>query len=258
MSGRFLYYSEVGRWFTVFGYQLNLSFLYDGFLFGASLLAFLTVHEFGHYFAARYHSVRTSLPYFIPVPFALNGIGTFGAVIRIRQQVPSMRKLFDIGSAGPLAGFVVALGVLLLGLATLPGLDYVMGLPGHESLKAFVQANGRFPDVLARPESGGSQIVLVVGNTPLYWLLTQFFSDVPPMWEMYHYPLLFAGWLGLFFTALNLLPVGQLDGRSRRRGRRLSPRRKTWWKAGDPGKAGQGMCIDIRVSRGRFRREAGG
>lgn len=209
MVGRFEYYEAMGRWWTVFGLRFNVDFLLDGLRFGGSLLLFLTVHEFGHYFAARYHSVRTSLPYYIPFPF--NGIGTFGAVIRIRDQVPSLKKLFDIGVAGPVAGFVVSLAVLGYGLATLPGPEFLLGVPGHEALKQYILDFGSFPSRMDVPQDPNT-ISLVVGQTPLYWLLTRFTADVPPMWEMYHYPFLFAGWLGLFFTALNMLPVGQLDG----------------------------------------------
>ncbi len=210
MAGRFDFYAASDNWINVFGARISVEFVLDGLRYGASLLLFLGVHEFGHYFAARKHNVSTSLPYFIPFPW--NGIGTFGAVIRIREQIPSMRKLFDIGTAGPMAGFVVALGVLIFGLATLPSLDYVADLYEHQGLKDFVREFGAFPESLDEVSAGAGEYLLVVGQTPLYWMLTQFFSDVPPMWEMYHYPVLFAGWLGLFFTAVNLLPVGQLDG----------------------------------------------
>src|SRR5699024_5684458 len=88
-----------------------------GTLFAVLLLGFLGVHEFGHYFAGVYHKIRVTLPYFIPVPF---GIGTLGAVIRIKERINHSYKMFDVGVAGPLAGFVVSLGVLLWGFATLP------------------------------------------------------------------------------------------------------------------------------------------
>ena len=190
---------------------LDRLFLLDGLRFGGSLLLFLTIHEFGHYFAARYHRIQTSLPYYIPT--LTLGIGTLGAVIRIREPIPSTRKLFDVGVAGPLAGFFVALGVLLYALATLPDPSYILDLDGHEELKQYVEQFGTFPrrsmDLAA---SGDNTVTLLVGQTPLYWMLSQLFDHVPPMDEMYHYPMLFAGWMGLFFTALNLLPVGQLDG----------------------------------------------
>ena len=186
-------------------------FLWDGFLFGGSLLLFLTFHEFGHYFAARFHKIKTSLPYYIPT-FIL-GFGTLGAVIRIREPIPSTRKLFDVGVAGPLAGFVVALGLLIYSFATLPDPTYIMDLGGHEELKEYIENHGSYPSSSAdlSPPSETS-LTFVIGQTPLYWLLSQLFDNVPPMDEMYHFPVLFASWMGLFFTALNLLPVGQLDG----------------------------------------------
>ena len=177
-------------------------------VFAVLLLTFLGVHEFGHYFAAVYHNIRTTLPYFIPIPIF---IGTMGAVIRIKEQVNNSTKLFDIGIAGPLAGFVVSLVVLLYGFATLPEADYIMNFAGHESVKNYVAENGTYPQQPVS-ETGGNTQVIVLGNTLLYSLLASFFDNVPPMWEMYHYPFLFAGWLGLFFTALNLTPIGQLDG----------------------------------------------
>jgi hypothetical protein len=207
---RVLYYEAQGETVSLLFTTVPKGWLIDGLLYAVTLLGFLTVHEFGHYFAARYHRVNTSLPYYIPFPPQLNLIGTFGAVISIRQAIPSKRKLFDIGAAGPLAGFVVALGALLYGFATLPPPEYLLDLPGHEALKEHIRQYGTFPDTPPEPASGA--LVIVVGQTPLFWLLSQFFVNVPPMYEVYHYPVLFAGWLGLFFTALNLLPVGQLDG----------------------------------------------
>ncbi len=190
------------------GVPISDTFLHDGLMFACSLLGFLTVHEFGHYFAARHHSVRASLPYYIPSP--LVGIGTLGAVIRIREQVPTTRKLFDIGAAGPIAGFVAAFGLLLYAMATVPPPEFMFGVGGHEALRAYIERTGHFPESVLSEDTGGS--TMTVGNTALYWILSQFFQDLPPMYEMYHYPMLFAAWLGLFFTALNLLPVGQLDG----------------------------------------------
>src|SRR5690606_4200030 len=142
-------------------------FVPDGLLFGFSLLLFLSVHEFGHFFAARYHGISTSLPYFIPAPVIFTG--TLGAIIRIREPIPSIKKLFDIGAAGPIAGFVVALGLLLYGLATLPSPEYLLDLTGHEEIKAFIREYGRFPDTppAGNPEEGS--LNLVVGRTLLYW-----------------------------------------------------------------------------------------
>lgn len=177
-----------------------------GLLFAGLLLSFLTFHEFGHYFAAVYHNIKVTLPYYIPFPL---GIGTLGAVIRIKERISNMHKLFDVGAAGPVAGFLVALIVLMIGFSTLPDPDYVQNFAGHEELKSYVAQNGVYPEHVT-DETG--QGVLTVGNTLLYSALASMFDNVPPMWEMYHFPFLFAGWLGLFFTALNLMPVGQLDG----------------------------------------------
>ncbi|GAB4416994.1 MAG: site-2 protease family protein [Bacteroidia bacterium] len=199
---------------SVFG-DLSRAEWWAGLPYMLALLAFITVHEFGHYFTARYHRVRATLPFYIPlyIPGFFN-IGTLGAVIMLRETPGSTRKFFDIGIAGPLAGFVVALGLLIYGFATLPDLEtYVMaihpeyeevfcGVPGVEEMRAFQQANG----------SPG----LWMGSNLMYILLARVIpadpSQVPPPFEMMHYPLLFTGYLTLFFTALNLLPAGQLDG----------------------------------------------
>ncbi len=179
---------------------------YRGLLFAGLLLGFLGVHEFGHYFAALYHHIKVTLPYFIPIPL---GIGTVGAVIRIKQKINDTYKMFDVGAAGPLAGFIVSLGVLLYGFSTLPDPSFIQNFAGHEAVKEYVAQYGVFPENPPQETNGN---VLIVGDTLLYSFLASFFENVPPMWEMYHYPFLFAGWLGLFFTALNLTPIGQLDG----------------------------------------------
>ena len=153
-----------------------------GLAFALPFLGVLTVHEFGHYFVARANRVRTSLPYYIPFPM---GLGTFGAVIRIRERIFSRREFFDIGLAGPLAGFVAAVAVLVYGFTHLPPLE---NLPATDL-------------ALARPL--------------LYRGLEALLADparVPHPNGLLHYPVLLAGALSLFFTALNLLPLGQLDG----------------------------------------------
>lgn len=183
-----------------------------GLLFAGLLLGFLGVHEFGHFFAAMRHKVRVTLPYFIPIPL---GIGTLGAVIRIKEKINDTRKMFDVGVAGPLAGLVVSLAVLLYGFSTLPDPSYILNFEGHEAVKSYVAQHGTYPDSPPEPPedaAGAGGQTLMLGNTLLYSFLASFFENVPPMYEMYHYPFLFAGWLGLFFTALNLMPVGQLDG----------------------------------------------
>ncbi|MDZ7691672.1 MAG: site-2 protease family protein [Balneolaceae bacterium] len=115
----------------------------DGAIFAALLLAFLGTHEFGHFFAAQYHKVKVTLPYFIPVPL---GIGTLGAVIRIKEKINSTYKMFDIGIAGPLAGFVVSLAVLLYGFATLPDPSFINNFAGHEAVQEYVAQNGTYPE----------------------------------------------------------------------------------------------------------------
>jgi membrane-associated protease RseP (regulator of RpoE activity) len=177
-----------------------------GLPYSFSILFILGVHEFGHYFAARYHRVKVTLPYFLPfppTPFFLN-FGTLGALIKTKAIVPSRKAMFDIGVAGPLAGFVACIIVLTLGFLTLPGPDYILSIhPGYDF------------SAQATNESGG--LGLEFGRTILYsslsWLLTDPAKQfVPPMSEMYHYPLLCVGWFGLFVTAMNLIPIGQYDG----------------------------------------------
>ncbi len=194
-------------WTTIdwLGLSIGPTALLDGLRFSVPFLLFLGVHEMGHYVAARIHGIDTSPPYFIPLP--LVGIGTLGAVIRIREPIPTTRKLFDVGAAGPLAGFIVALGILLYALATLPPPTYLLDMPGHDAINAYIAQNGAFP-----PMSSLEGTPLAIGPTLLVSLLTPLFDHVPPAYELYHYPTLFAAWLGLFFTALNLLPAGQLDG----------------------------------------------
>lgn len=188
------------------------AFLADGFLYAVPFLGFLTVHEFGHYLAARWRKTRVSLPYYIPIPLPQT-LGTFGAVIRIKEPLRRTGQLFDIGAAGPLAGFVVAVLVLLVAVLTLPGADYLLSVGGqaHEDVVTYLQTFGRFPE-FDRSQVAPGTMALVFGDTPLFHLIQSLGWARVPGDEIVHYPLLLAGWLGLFFTALNLLPVGQLDG----------------------------------------------
>jgi len=184
----------------------ELTNLHYGFPYSIAILFILGVHEFGHYFAARYHGVKVTLPYFLPfppTPYFLN-FGTLGALIRTKAIVPSRKAMFDIGVAGPLAGFVACIIVLIFGFLSLPGPDYIVAIhPNYDfSAQATHEAQG---------------IGLEFGRTILYsflsWLLTDPSKQfVPPMSEMYHYPLLCVGWFGLFVTAMNLIPIGQYDG----------------------------------------------
>lgn len=194
----------------------SIQFFFDwnqAFLFASLLLLFLGIHEFGHYLTAVYYKIKVTLPYFIPLPI-LSPVGTMGAVIRIKERIRKTKALFDIGIAGPLAGFIVSLVLLFIGFYTLPTpIEFVNSLPnetGHTALGQYVTTYGTYPD--APTVSGDEMGVLVMGDTLLFSFLSLFFNNIPPMWELYHFPFLFAGWLGLLFTALNLTPVGQLDG----------------------------------------------
>ncbi|UOQ96455.1 site-2 protease family protein [Hymenobacter sp. 5317J-9] len=174
-----------------------------GLWFALPFLGVLTVHEFGHYFTARYNRVRASLPYYIPFPM---GLGTFGAVIRIRERIFSRREFFDIGLAGPLAGFLVAVPLLIYGFTHLPPLAYLWTV--HPE---YAQYGANYAQHVYPPGAQG----LTIAKPLLYQGLEWAFADpalLPHPNELMHYPVLLAGSLSLFFTALNLLPMGQLDG----------------------------------------------
>ena len=184
--------------------------LADGLRYTVPFLLFLTVHEFGHYLAARRLGMSVSLPYFLPIPLP-GALGTLGAVIRIREPFRRLSHLFDVGAAGPLAGVVVAIAVYLLGAMTLPGPEYFAGIPGHEASQAALATTGALPPFDEAELAGGGAAV-VFGETPMTVVLGLAGPYRVPASELSHFPLLLAGWFALFFTALNLLPVGQLDG----------------------------------------------
>jgi membrane-associated protease RseP (regulator of RpoE activity) len=165
-------------------YTAALKNLWLGLPFSATLMLILGAHELGHYFAARYHKVPVSLPYFIPMPFSI--IGTMGAFIRLKAPIKNRRALLDIGAAGPLAGFVFAVPILLIGLAT--------------------------SETTLLPASGGYTLE---GNSILYALMkvVVFGRFLPNGTEdVLLNQVAWAGWVGLLVTALNLIPLGQLDG----------------------------------------------
>ena len=177
-----------------------------GLWFALPFLGVLTVHEFGHYFTARANRVRATLPFFIPFPL---GLGTFGAVIRIKGKIFSRREFFDIGLAGPLAGFVVAVPLLIYGFVTLPPLADSLFLTHPE----YARYGANYAQYVYGPAE--LQNGLALARPLLYRLLETTFADparLPHPLELLHYPVLLAGALALFFTALNLLPIGQLDG----------------------------------------------
>ena len=153
----------------------------SGIWYSGAVLAILGSHEFGHYFMCRRYGVDATLPFFIPAPTLA---GTFGAVIRIRDGFPSRAALFDIGVAGPIAGFVVLVPLLILGM----------------SWSTIV----RVPDDFEG---------MVLGTPMLFDLAARLFFDrLPEGHSLNIHPLVFACWFGMLATALNLLPFGQLDG----------------------------------------------
>lgn len=167
--------------------QNDPTIIKQGLAYGVSLMVILGVHETGHYLATRYHKLKATLPYFIPVPFFL---GTFGAFIQMRSPIPNRRALFDVGIAGPLSGLVISLPILLWGLA------HSTVVPLGDSPELF--------DFKALDPSR-SIILLFISKLALG-------STLQADSGLQLHPLAIAGCLGLIVTALNLMPVGQLDG----------------------------------------------
>ena len=167
----------------LFALTVFSTILVGGYYFSAGLLSILLAHEFGHYFAARWYRVPVSLPYFIPFPVSL--FGTLGAFIRMSPRIPHRRALFDIAAAGPLAGLVLAIPFTYVGIL--------------------------FSQLVRRDAMPGS--VITLGEPLLFqglsWLAH---GNVGQDVDTLLHPLAFAGWAGMFVTALNLLPIGQLDG----------------------------------------------
>ncbi len=156
--------------------------LFRGLWYSGTILAILGFHELGHYLACRYYDVDASLPFFLPAPLPLTG--TLGAFIRIREPIPSKRMLFDIGIAGPLAGFLVIVPALLIGIS----MSRVVVFPA---------------------DTEGMSL----GEPLLFQLVSKLLWGTPPEgYTLNLHPVAFAGWFGLLATALNLFPIGQLDG----------------------------------------------
>jgi len=168
----------------LFALTCATTYLSQGLAFAATLMAILMVHEMGHYIAARVHRIDASLPYFIPLPPQFS-LGTLGAVIRMRRPIDDRNRLIDVGAAGPLAGLVVAIPLLIIGLSlseisTAPTGGVIEGNSlAYIGLK-FVVA-GRY-----LPAADGTDVLL--------------------------HPMAFAAWVGLLITMINLIPIGQLDG----------------------------------------------
>ncbi|PJA99150.1 MAG: site-2 protease family protein [Ignavibacteriales bacterium CG_4_9_14_3_um_filter_30_11] len=180
----------------------EISFLAKGLPYSLSMLFILSCHEFGHYFAAKIHKVDATLPFFIPFPSIAGflNFGTMGAVIKTRSPIETRKAMFDIGVAGPIAGFIACLIILFWGFTHIPGKEYILSI---------------HPDYFSQ-DFGKGQLELAFGNTFLFSFFKNIFVDTsiffPPMSEIYHYPYLCVGWFGLFVTAMNMIPVGQLDG----------------------------------------------
>lgn len=223
----------------------------NGFSFSIPFLLILTFHEFGHYFMAQYHKVKVTLPFYLPLWFGFIGapsLGTMGAFIKIQDQIASRKKYFDIGIAGPLAGFVVAFFVIFYGFTNLPEPEYVYNVhPDYEQFGLsydeyvydydyYVIRHKNSYDVWRAQDSlshliEGKNISdwdypeftpweqyesYHIGTNLMFegmklWLVDDY-DRFPNGYELMHYPFVFAGFLALFFTALNLLPIGQLDG----------------------------------------------
>ncbi|MEP0366153.1 MAG: site-2 protease family protein [Cyclobacteriaceae bacterium] len=223
----------------------------NGFQFSIPFLLILSCHEFGHYFTARYHKVDVTLPFYIPLwlGFILSpSFGTMGAFIRIKDRISSTLHYFDIGIAGPLAGFVVAIGVIAYGYSHLPNPEYIyeihpeyeqFGLDYADHVYTYEFSKQQHYESYLESRKSDSVVFSAEGKPAAEWgypdfepmesypnmyfskpLLFQFVetylvsdkSRIPNEQEIMHNPYLLAGLLALFFTALNLLPIGQLDG----------------------------------------------
>jgi Zn-dependent protease len=170
---------------ATFGYYFWFGGLQRGVVFALSLIAILTCHELGHYFVSQKEGMITSLPYFIPVPFHF--IGTFGAIIKMKSIARSRKSLLKVGMAGPIAGFLVALPISIIGIY----LSEVVTVPE-------VTEPGRY---------------LIFGDSLLFHLLTKIIHpNMPQDATLFIHPMGFAAWVGFLVTALNLIPIGQLDG----------------------------------------------
>ena len=169
---------------------ININNLFYGaVLFSLPLMSILLVHEMGHYFISKKHGISTSLPYFLPIPPILPSfnIGTFGALIHSRDPMPNKKALFDVGLAGPLAGFLIAIPITAIGIYT-----------------------AKIVPILSLDQLPSGQAVF--SPSFLIDILSRLILDIPEGFTIDMNPILFAGWVGLLLTSINLLPAGQLDG----------------------------------------------
>ncbi|MCS7005472.1 MAG: site-2 protease family protein [Cytophagales bacterium] len=199
ITGKTYFFSE-----NTISYQEFLGGLY----FSLPFLGILTAHEFGHYFTAKFYRLNVTLPYYIPMWFGslMPSIGTMGAFIRIESSPRSRKEFFDVGIAGPLAGFLVALGVVYYGFTHLPPPEHIFTI--HPEYAQFGLDYAQYV-------YQNQEIKIIMGDNLLFYLFREFVADkslLPNEYEIMHYPFLLAGFLACFFTALNLFPVGQMDG----------------------------------------------
>jgi membrane-associated protease RseP (regulator of RpoE activity) len=205
---------------TMQGYRMTgpneANRLLAGLAFAGTLLAILLSHEMGHYVFARIHRIDTSLPYVIPAPPGF-GFGTFGAIIRMRSPIATRDALIDVGASGPIAGAIVALPLLVVGLR----LSAVGPSPtgqasfwfGHETLWSMLLSAWHHFQQGAPVPSAKLPVVGSFGDNLLMrgmtWLV---FGKIPPGSDVFVHPVAIAAWFGLLVTCLNLFPIGQLDG----------------------------------------------
>jgi membrane-associated protease RseP (regulator of RpoE activity) len=191
------------------------AFIINGWPFALAMLSILGAHEFGHYLAGRRHGVQVSLPYFLPLPFPISPFGTLGAFISMKELPKNRRILLDISITGPLAGLVVAIPVVLIGLSlselvvlpAAPGLELPSQMEGNSILYLLAKF-AVFGQLLPNPVS-------YEGLSPvLFWLRYVFTGQPLPYGavDVILHPVAWAGWGGLLITSLNLIPAGQLDG----------------------------------------------
>lgn len=169
----------------VTGYTFSGS-VTDAVAFSLALLFILGSHEMGHYYYGKKYGVDITPPYFIPAPPFISPIGTFGAFIKIKSPISTKKALFDIGVAGPIAGILATIPVLIIGIRM-----------------------SEVVDIAAQQSEGG----LFLGTPVIFsFMTTLVYGHIPEGYDLFVHPVAFAGWVGLFVTALNLIPSGQLDG----------------------------------------------
>lgn len=167
----------------LFLFTVLTTYMVQGIYYSLSIVAILLAHEMGHYLMCRKYGINATLPFFIPIPF--EPFGTMGAFIKMRDKIPNRRALFDVGVAGPLAGLALTIPILIIGLK-----------------------NSRFVPLSEIPDG-----TLFLGESFLFSQLAKIvIGPSPEGYDTLLHPMAYAGWAGLFVTALNLLPIGQLDG----------------------------------------------